>query len=62
MISPADQQIHNSIRLLKSEIQDLEARLQDQDRQIRPKALKSASQRMFLSAERVHELICSSYH
>ena len=61
MISPADQQIHNSIRLLKSEIKDLEARLQDQDRQIRPKALKSASQRMFLSAGRVHELVWSSY-
>jgi hypothetical protein len=62
MISPADQRIHNSIRSLKAEIKDLEARLQDQDRQIRPKALKSASQRMFLSAERVNELIWSSYH
>jgi hypothetical protein len=61
MTSPADQKIHNSIRLLKSEIKDLEARLQDQNRQIRPKALKSASQRMFLSAERVHELV-ASYH
>jgi hypothetical protein len=34
MTSPEDQKIHNSIRLLKSEIKDLEARLQGQSRQI----------------------------
>jgi hypothetical protein len=33
MISPADQRIHNSIRLLKAETKDREARLQEQDRQ-----------------------------
>ena len=62
MISPADQQIYNSIRLLKAEIKDLEARLQDENRQLKPQGVKSASHRMFLSAERVHELIWSSYH
>ena len=62
MTSPEDQQIYNSIRLLKAEIKDLEARLQDENRQLKPQGVKSASHRMFLSAERVHELIWSSYH
>ena len=61
MIFPKDQQIHDSIQSLKSEIMELEAALQDENLHQRPRVLKSVSKRMLLSAQRVDELIWASY-
>ena len=61
MISSKDPEIRDSIRLLKSEIIQLEATLKKEDSYRRPHALKSVSQGILLSAQRVKELIWSSY-
>ena len=61
LISSKDQKIQNSIRLLKSEIKALEALLQDQNHQSRASGLKNVSNGMLLSAQRVNDLIWTSY-
>ena len=50
MISSKDPEIRDSIRLLKSEIIQLEAMLKKEESYRRPHALKSVSQGILLSA------------
>jgi hypothetical protein len=60
MTFPKDQQVHDSIQSLKSEIVELEAALQDENLHQRPRVLKSVARRMLLSAQRVDELVWAS--
>jgi hypothetical protein len=65
MTSLEDQGIYDSIQFLKSEITELEARLQVrvEKRYARPRPviLRSVSRRMLLSARRVDELVWATY-
>ena len=60
MLSLGDQQIKNSIRLLKSEIAILEAQLNDENHGL-PSILRRVSKGMLLSAQRVKDLVWTSY-
>jgi hypothetical protein len=65
MTSLEDQGIYDSIQFLRSQITELEARLQVPDgkgyARPRPVILRSVSRRMLLSAQRVDELVWAAY-
>jgi hypothetical protein len=63
MIVFQSHEIDETIQSLKSQITELEARLQDDEERRRPNlgTVSSVAKRMLLSAQRVEELVSAAY-
>ena len=61
MVTSQRDEIERAIQSLKSEITELQARLEDKERRPNVGTVSSVAKRMLLSAQRVEELVSAAY-